>query len=107
MKTSTIQFITTDAGVHVAASEIVTITPNPACGGYAVTFKTLPPAHANDLAGLGEVRLASAGTSAYHDGELRSVYAWRLCAFSNVTHPIWGLKPVAFSEGALRSLNPA
>ena len=105
MKTSTIQFITTDAGVHVAASEIVTITPTPACGGYAVTFKTLPPARANDLSGLGETRIAPSGAAAFLDGELRSIYAFRLCPFSKVTNPIWGMKPVSI-EGALRSLNP-
>lgn len=93
---TTTQFIHTDAGQFVAASEISTITAD-AAGGYLVTFRAasgLPPARCNDLAGLGEIRPARRGASGIWQGERRAILAHRICPVTNVAHPIWGLRDV-------------
>ena len=87
-----VQFVKSSAGEFIAAAAIAKISPAADGVGFNLTLLGgLPPAHCTDLSGLGEIRPARKGAEALCAGELRSVYAWRICPATNQALPIWGL----------------
>ena len=78
-----------DNGVCVNATEVLSITPAP-LGGFDLTFRTLPPGHADNLATLGQLHRGPKHTTALIDGRRYPVFAYRVCPFSQFTEPVLG-----------------
>jgi len=99
--TNTPQFIRATDGRCVAASEILSITPDPA-GGFTIEFRGgRSSSHAADLSTLGEIHRAARRTEAIVDGQRWSVIAWRICPVTNKSEPILGLPEAPLDPAAI------